>query len=193
MRRVLGIEIIVLASPPPILIVRRRDFQDLDPRLLNEAEQASAIAAGRTRCRRAAAHRMIASSRASAGSLGGSWQNISFREQGHVRRRPPQHAGPYGYPRRRRRGGFHLPRSRVASWFDRASTASPRPSAWTGQLRDQTVRPFSGHRHRRGKTSPRGVPGRPTGPRKDTNGRSECGSGRTGTTRGANLPNGPSL
>src|ERR1700691_1215422 len=42
------------------------------------------------------------------------------------------------------------------------------------------VRPFSGHRHRRGKASPQGVPGRSTGPGKDTAGRSECGSGRTG-------------
>ena len=30
------------------------------------------------------------------------------------------------------------------------------------------VRPFSGHRHRRGKASPQGVPGRSTGPGKDT-------------------------
>src|SRR4029077_15906209 len=42
------------------------------------------------------------------------------------------------------------------------------------------VRPFSGHKHRRGKASPQGVPGRSTGPGKDTAGRSECGSGRTG-------------
>jgi len=42
------------------------------------------------------------------------------------------------------------------------------------------VRPFSGHRHRRGKAPPQGVPGRPTGPGKDTAGRSECGSDRTG-------------
>src|ERR1700727_597527 len=33
-----------------------------------------------------------------------------------------------------------------------------------------TVRPFSGHRHRRGKASPQGVPGRSTGPGKDTAG-----------------------
>ena len=38
------------------------------------------------------------------------------------------------------------------------------------------VRPFSGHRHRRGKASPQGVPGRSTGPGKDTAGRSGCGS-----------------
>src|ERR1700728_2191338 len=43
------------------------------------------------------------------------------------------------------------------------------------------VRRFSGHRHRRGKASPQGVPGRSTGPGKDTAGRSECGSGRTGS------------
>ena len=42
------------------------------------------------------------------------------------------------------------------------------------------VRPFSGHRHRRGKASPQGAPGRSTGPGKDTAGRSECGSDRTG-------------
>src|ERR1700757_2689243 len=42
------------------------------------------------------------------------------------------------------------------------------------------VRPFSGHRHRRGKASPQGVPGRSTGPGKDTAGRSECGADRTG-------------
>ena len=35
-------------------------------------------------------------------------------------------------------------------------------------------------RHRRGTASPRGVPGRPTGPGKDTTGRSECGSDHTG-------------
>src|SRR5271165_7078670 len=58
--------------------------------------------------------------------------------------------------------------------------ASPGPNAWTGQSRDHEVRPFSGHRHRRGKAPPQGVPGRPTGPGKDTAGRSECGSDRTG-------------
>jgi hypothetical protein len=79
------------------------------------------------------------------------------------------------------------------SWFDRASTASPRPNAWTGQSRDQTVRPFSGQRHRRGKTSPQGIPGRPTGPRKDTDGQSECGSGHTRAPYGASLTDGPSL
>ena len=42
------------------------------------------------------------------------------------------------------------------------------------------VRPFSGHRHQPGKASPQGVPGRSTGPGKDTAGRSECGSDRTG-------------
>ena len=31
-----------------------------------------------------------------------------------------------------------------------------------------SVRPFSAHRHRRGQASPQGVPGRPTGPGKDT-------------------------
>src|SRR4051794_21532255 len=44
-----------------------------------------------------------------------------------------------------------------------------------------------GSQHRRGKTSPQGVPGRPTGPRKDTAGRSECGSGRTETPCGVSL------
>jgi hypothetical protein len=56
--------------------------------------------------------------------------------------------------------------------------------AWTGQSRDQEVRPFSGHRHRRGKAPPQGVSGRPTGPGKDMAGRSECGSGHTGTPYG---------
>src|SRR5438874_5645055 len=55
------------------------------------------------------------------------------------------------------------------------------------------VRPFSGHRHRRGKASPQGVPGRPTGPRKDTVGRSECGSDHTETPCGASLPSGRSV
>src|SRR3954462_8283343 len=55
------------------------------------------------------------------------------------------------------------------------------------------VRPFSGHRHRRGKTSPQGVPGRPTDPGKDTAGRSEYGSGRNGTPYSARLPDGRSV
>ena len=47
MRSVLRVEIVVLAAPAPIMLVRRRHLQHLDPRVLHEAEQTSAIAAGR--------------------------------------------------------------------------------------------------------------------------------------------------
>lgn len=60
-------------------------------------------------------------------------------------------------------------------------------------VKRQNVRPFLGHMHRRGKTPPRGVPGRPTGPRKDTaSGRSEWGSSHPGHLTAA-APIGPSL
>jgi hypothetical protein len=47
MRRILGVEIVVLAAPAPILPVRRGDLEDCDPGLLQEAQQPGAIAAGR--------------------------------------------------------------------------------------------------------------------------------------------------
>ncbi|GAA0272738.1 hypothetical protein GCM10008965_45570 [Methylorubrum aminovorans] len=46
-RCTLGVEVVVLASPPPILDVGGGHLQHLDPSLLQEAEQAGAIAAGR--------------------------------------------------------------------------------------------------------------------------------------------------
>ena len=194
MGSVLCIEIVVLAAPAPIMPIRRRHFQNLDARLLHEAQQASAIAAGRLNANAVDIPERSHPRRAFAGIPDGSWQSIGFRERDPVHRRPPRHADPYGYPRHRRRGACFLHPSRpLASSLDRLRRLRQDRVRRTGQLRDQTVRPFSGHRHRRGKTSPRGVPGRPTGPRKDTNGRSECGSDRTGTPCGASLPNGPSL
>ena len=47
MGSVLRVEIVVLAAPAPIVLVRRRHLQHLDPGVLHEAEQTRAIAAGR--------------------------------------------------------------------------------------------------------------------------------------------------
>ena len=47
MGRILRVEIVVLATSTAIVLVRRRDLQNLDPRALHEAKQAGAIAAGR--------------------------------------------------------------------------------------------------------------------------------------------------
>src|SRR5512134_3777837 len=47
MRSILRVEIVVLSAPPPIVLVRRRDLQDLDPGLLDKTKQTGAIAAGR--------------------------------------------------------------------------------------------------------------------------------------------------
>ena len=47
MGRILGVEIVTLSTSTAIVSVRRRDFQNLDASGLNEAKQASPIAAGR--------------------------------------------------------------------------------------------------------------------------------------------------
>ena len=47
MRSILRIKIIVLAPSAPIVLIRGRDLQDLDASLLDEAEEAGSIAAGR--------------------------------------------------------------------------------------------------------------------------------------------------
>jgi hypothetical protein len=65
-----------------------------------------------------------------------------------------------------------------------------RPSAWTRQSRDQMVRPFSGHRHRRGKASPQAFPGGRRVQGKTRVGRPECGSDHIETHCGASLPSG---
>ena len=44
---VLGVEIVVLATPPPILLVWGRDLEDHDLCLLHEAQEPCAVAAGR--------------------------------------------------------------------------------------------------------------------------------------------------
>ena len=44
---VLRVEIVVLATPTPILLVRSRDLEDRDLCLLHEAQEPCAIAAGR--------------------------------------------------------------------------------------------------------------------------------------------------
>ena len=40
---VLSVEIVVLATPAAIVLVRRRDLQNLDPGLLHEAQQAGTV------------------------------------------------------------------------------------------------------------------------------------------------------
>ena len=47
MRRILGVEVVVLTAPAPILPVGRGDLEHCDPALLQEAQQPGAIAAGR--------------------------------------------------------------------------------------------------------------------------------------------------
>src|SRR5580704_4755780 len=47
MGRVLGVEIVVLSSPPSILLVGRRDLEDHDLCLLHKAQEPCAVAAGR--------------------------------------------------------------------------------------------------------------------------------------------------
>ena len=43
---VLSVEIVVFASPAPVLPVRGRDLEDRNPRLLHKAQEACAVAAG---------------------------------------------------------------------------------------------------------------------------------------------------
>ena len=125
MGRILRVEIVVLATSTAIVLVRRRDLQNLDPHLLNEAKQAGAIAAGRTRSRCVGPHRRIASRRASVGSPGGSWQSFG-----------PQNTVAFIDDGRDMQilMGVHAANDMAdsifldpfrASWFDRASTASP--------------------------------------------------------------------
>jgi hypothetical protein len=47
MRRILGVEVVVLTAPAPILPVGRSDLEHRDPGLLQEAQEPGAIAAGR--------------------------------------------------------------------------------------------------------------------------------------------------
>lgn len=47
MCRILGVEVVVLAAPTPILPVGRGDLEHRDPGLLQEAQQPGAIAASR--------------------------------------------------------------------------------------------------------------------------------------------------
>src|SRR3954447_2018526 len=47
MRRILGVEVVILTAPAPILPVGRGDFEHRDPGLLQEAQEPGAIAAGR--------------------------------------------------------------------------------------------------------------------------------------------------
>jgi hypothetical protein len=47
MRGILGVEVVVLAAPAPILPVGRGDLEHCDPGLLQEAQEPGAIAAGR--------------------------------------------------------------------------------------------------------------------------------------------------
>jgi hypothetical protein len=47
MGRVLGVEIVVLSTPTPMLLVRSRDLEDGDLCLLHKAQEPCAVAAGR--------------------------------------------------------------------------------------------------------------------------------------------------
>jgi hypothetical protein len=47
MRRILSVEVVVLAAPAPILPVGGSDLEHCDPGLLQEAQEPGAIAAGR--------------------------------------------------------------------------------------------------------------------------------------------------
>jgi hypothetical protein len=47
MRGILGVEIVVLATPATIEPIRCRDFQNVDAGLLHEAQEPGAVAAGR--------------------------------------------------------------------------------------------------------------------------------------------------
>ena len=57
---VLSVEIVVLASPAPVLPVRSRDLEDRNPRLLHKAQEACAVTDGRlhsdARCRSPSEH-----------------------------------------------------------------------------------------------------------------------------------------
>ena len=78
MRGVLRVEIVVLAAPAAVMLVRRRDFQNLHPGLLRETKQTGAIAAGELDANALDLARRIPSSRAFADIPVGSWRSMMF-------------------------------------------------------------------------------------------------------------------
>ena len=169
MRGVLRVKIVVLAAPAAILPVRRRDLENLDPGVQQKAQEPGTIGGGGLDANTldlpegSPPDEHLPTALRGRGEAPGSDKPILFADD----RRdmqilvgvhaadgatscafPSVHFGPPGSTVVRR-----LPQDRVR-----------------GQDSDATVsqvRPFLGHRPRRGKTAPQGVLGRPTGPRKD--------------------------
>ena len=139
---------------------RRRNLQNLDPHGLNEAKQAGPIAAG------GLDPDPLDLTEGSHPS-----QHLSVALPGRGKALAPQNTVAFIDDGRDMQilMGVHAANDMSLCWVpdvhseppwcDRASNGSARPSAWTGQSRDQMVRPFSGHRHRRGKASPQAFPG----------------------------------
>src|SRR5271163_2459757 len=169
MGRVLGVEIVVLSSPPSILLVGGRDLEDHDLCLLHKAQEPCAVAAGRldsdalklTEGEHPGEHLAIALPGRGEGSCSEDpILLIDYRCDVKILM------------------GIDAADNVSLSPFDDRHSQPPDCHALTGLHRDRMrgqdshetmeVRPFSGHRHRRGKASPQGVPGRPTGPGKDT-------------------------
>ena len=202
MGRVLGVEIVVLSSPPSILLVGGRDLEDHDLCLLHKAQEPCAVAAGRTRFRCAEAHRRRASRRAARrvalpgrgeGScsedpiLASSTNRCDVKILMGIDAADNVSLSPFD----------DLRHSQLPDLPCAPQLASPGPECAADMTGHETmeVRPFSGHhRHRRGKalTARRSPGGRQV--------RGKTRPGRSGVwvrphqaPHGASLPNGPSL
>ena len=181
MGRVLSIEIVVLATSAAILLVRSGDLENRNPGLLHETEKACAIAAGRL---------YTDALQVTEGSHPGEHLAITLTGGGEASRFDDPILFVDDRCDVQILMGIDAANDATLPSFDDRHSQPPaltmherlRRDRMRGQDSHETmkVRPFSGHRHRRGKASPQGVPGRSTGPGKDTAGRSECGSGRTG-------------
>ncbi len=179
MGRVLSVEIVVLATSAAILLVGRRDLENRNPGLLHETEETCAIAASRlysdalklTEGSHPGEHLAIALPGGGEGSrfhdpilfvddcrdvqilMSIDASNNATRSFDDRHSQPP---------------------------VDRASMASPEPNARTGQSRDHGGHALLGSQASARQSLTARRFGRSTGPGKDTAGRSECGSDRTG-------------
>ena len=135
MSGVLGVEIVVLASPASILFVLGRDLEHGNSGLLHKPQQASAIAAGRFH-----ANALQVAKRPHPGQHlpmpCGSWRNYEFPERDPVRPRPP-HMQIFVR--------IHAADDATLQSFDDSHSQPPaltlherlrRADAWTGRSRD---------------------------------------------------------
>src|SRR6516225_5116492 len=179
MGRVLGIEIVVLAASAAILLVRGCDLENGNPGLLHETEKACAIAASRL---------YTDALQVTEGPHPGEHLAIALMGGGEGSRSDNPILLIHDRCDVKILMGIHAADDATCSFVYRHSqppaltstNGFAGPNARTGQSRDHEGQALLGSQASARQASPRGVPGRSTGPGKDTAGRSECGSGRTG-------------